>query len=135
VKRLQLLWGGLIVIGFLLTGVYMQSVIDPQSELSMARMSFRANHIYLLMSGLVVIVWAQRTLAHERSICLWMSRIAGLLIVVAPVFFLIAFGREAGVANSERMWTLCGVIVLFAGVMLSFLVATIEFLVGNNRNS
>ncbi len=133
-KRLQLLWGGLIVTGFLLTGVYMQSVVDPESELLMMRMSFRANHIYLLMSGLVVIVWAQRALLNELFICLWMNRIASFLIVVAPVFFSIAFAFEAGVVDSDRMWTFCGVIVLFAGVMLSFLVTVIEFLVGDNRD-
>lgn len=132
-KRWQLLWGALIVIGFLLTGLYMQAVVDSDGQLSMQRMSFRANHIYLLMSGLVVITWAQRTAVSELSICLWMSRVAGCLIVVAPAFFSIAFALEAGVVDSERMWTFCGVILLFAGVILSFLLTVIELMIERYR--
>lgn len=128
-KVLQLLWGGLIVIGFLLSGVYMSNVLDPDSDLSLISMTYRANHIYWLMSGLVVIAWAQRSLACELSLCVWMNRGAGLMICVAPVLFVAGFVLEAGKIDSDRLWTFFGVIIVFAGIVLSFLSTFIEVLV------
>lgn len=128
-KVLQLLWGGLIVIGFLLSGVYMSHVIDPDDDLSLISMTYRANHIYWLMSGLVVIAWAQRSRGCESSLCLWVNRVAGLMICVAPVILAAGFILDAGNLESDRLWTFYGVILVFAGIVLSFLSTLIETLV------
>ena len=128
-KVLQLMWGGVIVICFLISGVYMSQILNPENDLSLESMTFRANHIYLLMSGLVVIAWAQRTSLSDLTLCAWMNRCAGLLICVAPVLFGFGFVLEAGQEDSQRLWTFYGVIIVFAGVVLSFLSTLIEILV------
>lgn len=128
-KVVQLIWGGFIVCCFLMSGVYMSETLDPESDLSLVSMTFRANHIYWLMSGLLVITWAQRATLSDLTLCTWMNRCAGLFVCIAPVFFGLGFVLEAGQVDSQRLWTFYGVIIVFAGVILSFLSTLIDILV------
>ncbi len=133
-KLMELAWGVVVVVAFLLTGSYLKSITDPTAELDLARMMYRSNHIYLLMSGMAVILWAQRRRAPSISGILSLARaFAGILIVIAPVIFLVAFVVEAGVVDSPRLWTFYGVIILFAGVMTTLLITVVEVLLTHYR--
>ena len=123
-----MLWGLLVVAGFLFSGWVMKSTIDPLSDMSMERMMYRSNHIYLLMSGLVVIVWSQRHIDLSHAVVNWAERVANSLIITAPLLFGIAFALEAGVADSPRLWTFWAVIVQFSGVMMSVLLTVFMYI-------
>ncbi len=126
-KLMELAWGAIVVVAFLVSGVYLKVITDPDTELDLARMMYRSNHIYLLMSGLAVILWAQRKRTASIAVAVsWLRYLAGVSIVIAPLLFVIAFVVEAGVIDSQRLWTFYGVIVLFAGVMASLLAAVVE---------
>ncbi len=126
-KLMELAWGAIVVVAFLASGVYLKVITDPDTELDLARMMYRSNHIYLLMSGLTVILWAQRKRTASIAVVVsWLRYLAGVSIVIAPLLFVIAFVVEAGVVDSQRLWTFYGVIVLFAGVMASLLAAVVE---------
>ncbi len=126
-KLMELAWGAVVVVAFLLTGIYLKSITDPAGELDLARMMYRSNHIYLLMSGLAVVLWAQRKRTPSISGIFTLARgLASILIIIAPVVFMVAFVVEAGVVDSQRLWTFYGVIILFSGVMVSLLVAAVE---------
>ncbi|MAZ87670.1 MAG: hypothetical protein CL693_08490 [Cellvibrionaceae bacterium] len=127
---MELAWGAMVVVAFLVSGVYLKAITDPATELDLARMMYRSNHIYLLMSGLAVILWAQRKRTTSIGVVVSLLRyLAGLSIVIAPLIFVVAFIVEAGVIDSQRLWTFYGVIVLFAGVMATLLVSMVEELI------
>lgn len=127
-RILQMLWGLLVIAGFLFTGWWMKNTLDPLGDMSLERMMYRSNHIYLLMSGLVVIVWSQRHIDSSQAIVKWAERLANSFIVVAPLLFGIAFALEAGVEESLRIWTFWAVIVQFSGVMMSVLLTVFIYL-------
>ncbi|GEM_PF-2309885 len=129
-RLMELAWGAMVVVAFLVSGVYLKAITDPATELDLARMMYRSNHIYLLMSGLAVILWAQRKRTTSIGVVVSLLRyLAGLSIVIAPLIFVVAFIVEAGVIDSQRLWTFYGVIVLFAGVMATLLVSMVEELI------
>ncbi len=114
------------VVVFLLTGLYMRLRFPGLYDHNqVVRFLFRANHIYLLASGLLNIAvgtyLAMQPGGWRRNL-----QVAGsLLYLAAPVLLLVAFFYEPPQARPERYLTVIGVLVL--------LVATVCHLVGGKR--
>ena len=119
-KRLHLIFGVLVVVGFLLTGQYMDFQEPRVRELTDegTRMMFRSRHIYLLLAGLVNLgVGAYFTYHGAR----WRRtlQIAGsVLIILAPLLMTAAFFYEPTLKGLQRTFTQPAVVALFAGVFL-----------------
>ena len=119
-KRLHLILGVLVVVGFLLTGQYMDWQEPKVRELTDegARMMFRSRHIYLLLSGLVNLgvgaYFTYRVARWRRAL-----QVAGsALILLAPPLMTAAFFYEPTLRGLQRTFTQPAVVALFAGVFL-----------------
>ena len=116
-KRLHW-WMGLVsVVVFLATGVYMlvqfPELYEEEEEI---RYLFRANHIYLLMAGLVNgALGLYYVMLPER----WRQtaqRLGSVLVLAAPVLLLAAFILEPPQAIPERPVTAAGLFAAALGV-------------------
>lgn len=99
-KTFHLVFGGLVVITFLLTGQYMDRYLAHlEFTPDLHRMFYRSRHIYILLAGLLNLgLGAYLRLAEER----WrrvLQAIGSLLIVTATVLFVMAFIYEPPVTN------------------------------------
>ncbi len=111
---------GLAVIGaFLATGVYMKlgfPGLGPPGDL--VRSLFRANHVYLLASGLlnlVVGIYLRPAHTPGRGRC---QRAGSILLLAAPVVLLFAFVFDPPRGSFHRPATTLGMLALFAATVL-----------------
>jgi DMSO reductase anchor subunit len=125
--RLHLVVGIGGVAAFLLTGLYMRlefpGAYDGDATM---RMLFRSAHIYLLLASLMnVLVGVHasdvRTKAPRRAgvapPARW-RRAGSVLLLLAPLFFLLAFAIEPEVGRVERPYALAGAVAALAGTSI-----------------
>jgi len=118
VRRIHFLVGLATVIVFLGTGVYMRMNF-PALYINdiVIRYMFRANHVYLLFSGLINIVLG---LSVSHSNVIWKRRlqtIGSWILLSAPALFLAAFFIEPPQATPSRPITLLAVFLSLLGVI------------------
>ena len=119
VRRLHLIVGLVGVVAFLLTGQIMGHHHPRMEQLSAEmRMMYVSRHIYLLGAALVNValgLYMQMQVAGWRQV---LQSLGSLLILLAPIFLLMAFLSEPSLGLGGRGWrTYFGLIGLFAGVM------------------
>jgi hypothetical protein len=118
-RRLHLVVGILTVVAFLITGQVMSHHQPAMAMLSDGeRMMFRSRHIYILASGLINLMlglYLRRWQSSWRAI----TQTAGsLLLIVAPVLLILAFGSEPKMGpQSVLRWSANGLFALFGGCM------------------
>ncbi len=114
------------VVVFLLTGLYMRLRFpELYDHNQVVRFLFRANHIYLLASGLLNIA-VGTYLALQPGGWRRKLQVAGsLLYLAAPALLLVAFFYEPPQARPERYLTVIGVLVM--------LMATVCHMVGGKK--
>ena len=118
VKRLHGWVGFVTVFIFLLTGLYMRwQFPDLYAGNEAARYQYRANHIYLLLAGLLnVSLWlyaaAPASGWHRR-----LYRLGSALLLAAPALLLAAFFIDPPQAAPERLATSLGLFVLAGGML------------------
>lgn len=122
--RLQELHSGVgvvTVIVFLGTGLYMRmNFPELYGPNEVIRYLYRANHIYLLFSGLLNIAAG---FPSPPSLSGWKNnlfRIGSWLLLGAPVIFLWAFIAEPSTASPMRPLTFLGVGVCLSGIVFQF---------------
>lgn len=108
--------GVLVVVGFLLTGVYMRTHDPEMTQLpDVVRMLYRSRHIYLLFAGLLNLVlgayWAARPPGWRRIVQLTGSA----LLLLAPILLAAAFFREPGLPGMDRTFSLPAIESMLAG--------------------
>jgi hypothetical protein len=111
-------WVGLLTLGvFVTSGVFLKLRLpDLAAHNDSIRWLFRANHIYLLMAGLLNLA-----AVHAPSVTRWRARAQGIgsaLLLLAPVVLVAAFIREPGTPEPGRPLTHAGIIALAAGTVL-----------------
>jgi hypothetical protein len=94
-KKAHLIFGALVVLGFLLTGQYMDKFHNHLAGVPDGpRLLYRTRHIFILLAGLLNLAigayFTYRTQTWQRT----MQLLGSLLIFVAPVLFVIAFFYE-----------------------------------------
>lgn len=81
------------------------------------RYQFRANHIYILMSGLINLVVGMISLPGLQGWRRIFSRLASLLLLISPVLLITAFFVEPVQAVPTRPLTTPGIFILLFGVL------------------
>lgn len=117
-KPIHLLIGALTLGVFLLTGLYMKFNFPSVYESNEAiRYQFRANHIYILMIGLINVVTSLVPLPQGKN---WRSKVytlGSVFVMLAPLLLISAFFIEPVRAIPQRPLTLYGAILTGAGVV------------------
>jgi len=99
-KKAHLIFGVLIVVGFLLTGQYMDKFYNHMEGIADGpRLLYRTRHIFILLAGLlnlgIAAYFTYRIQAWRRTLQL----LGSLLIFTASLLFLIAFFYEPNLDN------------------------------------
>ncbi len=104
---------------FLGTGVYMRiSFPELYDGNEVIRYLFRANHVYILFSGLLNVLPG---LYLSWSIIPWrksLQRVGSWMLLIAPLFFMVAFIVEPVQASPMRPLTVTAAFVTLIGVTL-----------------
>lgn len=115
-NRIHLILGFAVFGVFLCTGLYMRANFPGLYHGNEAiHYMYRANHIYILLSGLLnIIVGVYSSPSPQR----WkanLQRLGSLLFLLGPAILVFAFFYEASRGGPERPVTLIGVLCLFTG--------------------
>lgn len=115
----HLIVGGVFLVLFLLTGVYM---LDQFPELyknrEEVRMMYRATHIYLLFAALLNLLSWQQFKSSPFVFGGNVRSLASVLIALSPLILFVAFCLEPASYMIERPIGFWGVVCAFVGVML-----------------
>jgi len=106
---------------FLSTGLYMAAGFPAlYGSDEIVRYQYRANHVYILMAGLIHIMAAQsRGPGMNKGWRRVASRVSSLLLLGAPLLLVWAFFAEAPRGVAEKPVTLSGAILLLSGTLIS----------------
>lgn len=117
------LWTGLAAIAvFLSTGLYMATLFPELYGGNEAiRFQFRANHVYILMAGLINVVAARNIRPDYSGWRVPVSWLSGIALLAAPFVLIAAFFIEPIHGSAQRPLTLYGVVALAVGVALLYL--------------
>lgn len=104
---------------FLGTGLYMRMNFPQLYEADEAiRYLFRANHVYILFSGLLNVLLGLYVSFSEHRWRQIAQKSGSFLVLLSIPFFLWAFVVEPPAASSYRPLTLIGAVLAIIGVML-----------------
>ena len=117
-NKIHRLVGILTVAVFLITGIYMKiNFPGLYAHNEAIRFMFRANHIYILLSGLLNIAIGTYFIFTPKK---WMKNLqfgGSSLLLIAPVLLVSAFFLEPQAASRERPLTSYGIFVLALGTV------------------
>lgn len=114
------------VVIFLATGIYMRlNFPDLYHSNGAVRFIYRANHIYILMAGLINLGLGMYLEVSARK---WRRRFqitGSTLLLIGPVLLIAAFWLEPQHASPERPFTAFGVFSVALGI-LAHLIANVR---------
>jgi hypothetical protein len=121
-NRLHLAVGLTTVAIFLYTGVYMQTGFpDLYLADEAIRYQYRANHIYLLLAGLLNIVMGIYLARQANPWRRFLQHLGSVALLLGPLLLIYAFFYEAPLGTPERVVTFFGVVCLLAGTLCHLL--------------
>ena len=82
------------------------------------RFLFRANHVYILFSGLLNLSAGVAFPAWRPRLAVGLQRIGSVLLLLAPAVLMAAFTMETTAVTPRRPLTALGALLCFAGVAL-----------------
>ncbi|MBI4428494.1 MAG: hypothetical protein HY562_05190 [Ignavibacteriales bacterium] len=107
---------------FLLTGAYMRTVFpDAYSTNESIRFLYRANHVYILFSGLLNILLGIYLVPREIPLLQHLQHIGSWLVAGMTAVFVVAFIFEPVQASASRPITVSAVFSTAIGVGLHVL--------------
>ena len=121
-KKAHLIFGALVVLGFLLTGQYMDKFHNHLAGVPDGpRLLYRTRHIFILLAGLLNLgigaYFTYRIQTWQRT----MQLLGSLLIFVASVLFVIAFFYEPTLNNLHTPLSHWGTYTIATGAVLHVL--------------
>jgi len=121
-KKVHLIFGVFVVVGFLLTGQYMDKFYNHLVGMPEApRLLYRTRHIFILLAGLLNLVigayFVYRVEAWQRTFQL----LGSLLIFVASFLFIIAFFYEPNLGTLRTPLSHWGAYAITTGALLHVL--------------
>lgn len=121
-RRLHMAVGIVALLGFILTGQYMDRVHDHLTGMPDGpRMLYRSAHIYLLFAALLnLLLGAYLRLADHRGVRM-VQQAASVVLLTLPVFFTVAFFLEPALAGLERPWARPAIYLSVAAVLVHVL--------------
>jgi hypothetical protein len=121
-KRMHLAAGLLTVTVFLYTGFHMQSGFPALYQANESiRYLYRANHVYLLLAGLLNIVLGVYLSPVPEKWRTFLQHLGSLPILLAPPVLVYAFFYEAPQGSPERDVTFIGILCLLVGTLCHLL--------------
>ena len=110
--------GMVALVGFILTGQYMDRVHDHLTGMPDGpRLLYRSAHIYLLFAALLnLLLGAYLRLADHRAVRV-VQQAASVVLLTLPVLFTVAFFREPALAGLERPWARPAIYMSVAAVL------------------
>lgn len=118
-KKTHLIFGAFVVLGFLLTGQYMDKVYHHMVGVPDAqRLLFRTRHIFILLAGLLNLgigaYFTYRIEMWQRTVQL----VGSLLIFAASLLFIIAFFYEPTLNDLHTPLSHWGTYTIATGAVL-----------------
>jgi hypothetical protein len=118
-KKTHLIFGGIVVLAFLLTGQYMDKYFNHLAGMPDGpRLLYRTRHIFILLAGLLNLgigaYFSYRNETWRRVLQL----LGSLLIIAASVLFLIAFFYEPKLTDLHTPLSHWGTYFIATGVLL-----------------
>lgn len=118
-KKAHLIFGVLIVVGFLLTGQYMDKFHNNLVGIADGpRLLYRTRHIFILLAGLLNLgigaYFTYRLEPWRRT----MQLLGSLLIFIASLLFVIAFFYEPGLSDLHTPLSHWGTYTIATGAVL-----------------
>jgi hypothetical protein len=118
-KRFHLIFGVVLLMAFLLTGLYMDRFLEHLRNMPDGpRMLYRTRHIFILFSGLLHLAigtyFTYRADARRRTLQI----VGTVLATVASVLFIIAFFYEPQLTHLYAPLSKAGVITITIGALL-----------------
>jgi hypothetical protein len=117
-KKFHQLFGIFLVVVFLLTGQYMDRYLRHLSEMPDGpRMLYRTRHIFILLAGLLNLgigtYFTYRAEPWRRTL----QMLGSVLIVIAPVLFIVAFFYEPKLSNLDTPLSHWGMYAIAVGTL------------------
>ncbi len=117
-RRAHLVAGLVFVAVFVASGLFMLLRFPAAYEGDRTmRMLYRSAHIYVLLSALMNIVAG----IHMRVPAGRLQRVGSILLLVAPMFFTLAFSLEPAPARVDRPYATLGAVSAAVGTLLHLL--------------
>ena len=109
----------LALVVFPLTGAYLRSIFpDAFAEDEVVRYQYRANHVYILWSGLLNLMVGMHLRFRDRPLWRRLQVAGSTILLLAPFALIAAFFLEPRSASPERTITSLTMIALLIGVIL-----------------
>jgi hypothetical protein len=122
-RKLHLALGGALFIAFLMTGQYMHAHFPAAyAGNELVRYLYRANHIYILLAGLLNLALGahlERAPGARRHI----QSAGSVLLLVSALLLVVAFYREPPHPNPHRPLTAYGLYAALAGTFVHVVAA------------
>ena len=117
-RRLHMAVGMVALLGFILTGQFMDRVHGHLTGMPDGpRMLYRSAHIYLLFAALLnLLLGAYLRLADHRGVRM-VQQAASVVLLTLPVLFTVAFFLEPALAGLERPWARPAIYLSVAAVL------------------
>lgn len=120
IKNLLLAYGTVALMLFLYSGYAMQEGFPNlySSDITI-RYQYRANHIYLLFSSLLILLYAS---SYSRSTSRYTNQLnitVSMLFILAHILLVFAFFIEPAQANIDKPLSFYGVVVNLIAVLIS----------------
>lgn len=116
-RWLHLVVGIVSLVGFLLTGQYMDLVHDHLRGMDDSkRLLFRSSHIYLLFCSLLNLVLGLYY-RSENGWRRWVQLVGSLLILLAPFLEVVGFFTEHSLTELQRPYSRLAIFGCLAGVL------------------
>jgi uncharacterized membrane protein len=121
-KTIHRYTGFVVVIIFLVTGVFMKLHFPEAYEADpVIRYLFRANHVYILLAGLIHIAIGTNLVLDAAPRRRRLQRVGSGLLILASALLILAFFLEPQLASQDRWITLLGIIGLLIGTLCHLL--------------
>ncbi len=118
-RKLNLNFGLLLFVIFLLTGYYMEAYFKPAHIDNLTlRMEVRANHIYILFISLLNIMAFKSTFSGVKKFTVYLANTSGVLLIVSGLIALYAFMYDHSGNLIGRGETLTSIICALTAVGL-----------------
>jgi hypothetical protein len=118
-------WTGLVtVVIFLYTGMYLRLTYRDWAGVNLVvRHQYRANHIYILLVGLINLALSLRRPVSARPGPQRAARIGSACLFIAPMLLLAAFFHDPPKAGADRMMSAFGLYLTALGMILHLFAA------------
>lgn len=121
-KKVHLIFGVLVVVGFLLTGQYMDKFYNHLAGMADGpRLLYRTRHIFILLSGLLNLVIGAYFTYRAETWQRMMQLLGSLLIFTASFLFIIAFFYEPNLGTLRTPLSHWGAYTITTGALLHVL--------------